>query len=202
MAARWNKEKALRERQSEELQKLKDELQKIQNELNKLAREKEGLQRQLEEKENQLSKAAEDVRVAKDASSAANLRARKAQIIGSRHTASRPSLSTPSRTPPRTPPTTTSKSAKDTNVDIEEVRQEVLALLEKYDQAKVDRIDIIMDKFKGKESLLVEKMKQRYEGGGVTTPSGASQSLQRRSELALQRHKERMQKRLEQQNTG
>ena len=93
------------------------------------------------------------------------------------------------------------------DVNVSEIREQVLTLLEKHDKAKVDRIDIIMDKFKGKESLLVEKMKQRYEGGAAapSTPaaSPAATALQKRSEQALQRHKDRMQKRLEaQQKNG
>lgn len=37
-------------------------------------------------------------------------------------------------------------------------------MLEEYGKAKVNRIDIFMEKFKGKENLLLEKMMQRYEG--------------------------------------
>jgi hypothetical protein len=88
--------------------------------------------------------------------------------------------------------TTTTKAAPPPTANPEEVREKVLALLEKYDKAKVDRIDIIMEKFKGKESLLLEKMTQRYE-----QPGSARASLQLRSEQALARHKERMQKRKE-----
>jgi len=184
MTARWNKEKILRETKSEELEKSKAELRKKQGEVAKLNREKESLARKLEEKDKTLHKAVQDARQAKDASSAANLRARKAQVIGSRHTtASRATIAT---TPVKV--TTTPKN----DVDLAQVRAEVLELLEKYDKAKVDRIDIIMDKFKGKEELLVEKMKQRYE----------APTLQRRSEMALQRHKDRMQKRLDEQKLG
>jgi hypothetical protein len=69
----------------------------------------------------------------------------------------------------------------------------VLALLEKHDQAKVNRIDIIMEKFKGKESLLLEKMTQRYQsGGGSSTPG--TDGGKTRSQLAAERHAERMRK--------
>jgi kinesin family protein C2/C3 len=220
MAARWNKEKALRERQAEDLEKSKVELRKKQAELTTVTCQVDSLNRKLEDKDSQLSKAVKDVRSAKDASSAANLRARKAQIIGSRHNASRPAVTTPARTRTAgaaanssngTPSSTTASGTKKASspaaaddVDIAEVRSQVLELLNKHDKAKLDRIDIIMQKFKGKESLLVAKMTERYEGGGADkgTSSGgttAQVSLQRRSEMALQRHKDRMQKRLEQQ---
>lgn len=76
-------------------------------------------------------------------------------------------------------------------MDVSEIREKVLVLLEKYDETKVGRIDIIMEKFKGKEDLLLEKMIQRYEGDGV-----AQAKLKKRSEMALARHKERMQARI------
>ena len=84
--------------------------------------------------------------------------------------------------------------------DITEIRSQVLSLLEKHDKSKVNRIDIIMEKFKGKEHLLLQKMTQRYEGtGGATSPAP---SVQKRNELAMERHKERMKKIREKQNAG
>ena len=159
--------------------------------------------RKLEDKEAALASSAQELRRAKDASSAANLRARKAQIISSR-APTRPSVSNKAYKPSASlsttkTPTPTKASSEPPSPEILEIRKQVLELLTKYDKAKVGRIDIIMEKFKGKESLLVEKMKQRYEGGGDAGAGGASTNLQRRSEMALQRHKERMQKRLEQQ---
>ena len=79
--------------------------------------------------------------------------------------------------------------------DVSEIRAQVLSLLEKHDKGKVNRIDIIMEKFKGKESLLLEKMTQRYEGGGGGGEnSSADESGMSRSELAAKRHAERMRK--------
>jgi len=187
MAARWNKEKALRERQTADLENSKSELRKKQSELTRVAREKDSLERKLEEKENLLSKAQREARDAKDASSAANLRIRKQEILQSRNiTPAKNSVrkSKPFKTPLMgTIPVSPSPSAKTTNsaaIDVEEVRKQVIALLEKHDKEKLGRIDVIMEKFAGKENLLVEKMKQRYEGAAT------------RSELALARHKERM----------
>ena len=75
----------------------------------------------------------------------------------------------------------------------------MLELLEKYDKGKVNRIDIIMEKFKGKEALLLEKMTQRYESGGASSADDASKT---RSELAAERHMERMRKLREAQGGG
>lgn len=80
--------------------------------------------------------------------------------------------------------------------DIDRIRSQVLALLEKHDQGKVNRIDIIMEKFKGKEELLLEKMTQRYEGGS------SQSSFLKRNEIALQRHNERMKRLREQKQSN
>ena len=74
-----------------------------------------------------------------------------------------------------------------------EIRGKVLALLEKHDKGKVDRIDIIMEKFAGKEVLLLEKMTQRYEGSAAAS-APVSGSAQKRNEMAMKRHEERMRK--------
>jgi len=76
--------------------------------------------------------------------------------------------------------------------EVAEIRTQVLTLLEKYDTSKVNRIDIIMEKFKGKEHLLLEKMTQRYESDGGS--AGADESGMTRSELAAKRHADRMRK--------
>jgi hypothetical protein len=156
-------------------------LERVQKQFAAAARENVSLKKKLEDKESALKESTQDLRRAKDASSAATLRARTAQLVNNRNGGSS-----------RAPAPSTTRSTNDEAADPAEVRVEVLALLEKYDKAKVDRIDIIMEKFKGKESLLLEKMTQRYEGG-------VSSSLQKRSEIALARHKDRMLKRKEQQ---
>jgi hypothetical protein len=173
-------------------------MQRFQKQLAAASRERDSLKRSLEEKEQELNEAFRELRRAKDASSAATLRARTAQVMSNRNGTSRNGpASTPPRIPARSPTnakpnTVTTTKSTPPPADPEEVREKVLALLEKYDTAKVDRIDIIMEKFKGKENLLLDKMTQRYEGSG-----GVSASLQLRSEQALARHKERMQKRKE-----
>jgi hypothetical protein len=68
----------------------------------------------------------------------------------------------------------------------------VLKLLEKYDKSKVNRIDIIMEKFRGKEHLLLEKMTQRYEN--ASNGNDGDETGMSRSELAAKRHADRMRK--------
>ena len=302
MAARWQKEKRMREETAEELEKLKKEFRVVQQAINKKSRECEKLEQDLHEKERKLDKMHHEVRVAKDASSAATLRARRAQVLGARggrnvpiptdhkvvdqlparngsgpprattttatvkSTESTPAnasmksgdsgdsvilgllsgarASSPRRASPmrqggtpyarnasplrkapsggdEAPPVTSmsdSVSASDAAAsstgppdqesekrqqpdeqqhDIVAIRSQVLALLEKHDQGKVNRIDIIMEKFKGKEHLLLQKMQQRYEGSGGVSPAP---SIQKRNELAMERHKERMRVIREKQN--
>jgi chromosome segregation ATPase len=195
MAKRWEKEKSAREEVSEELEKSRQELRKLQKDLATLTRAQESLQNKLEEKERLLEQRTTELRTAKEASSAANIRARKAQVLGSRARPGSPSKigATPSVA------TTSSSGASATSTaateDVSEIRAQVVSLLEKHDKGKVNRIDIIMDKFKGKELLLLEKMTQRYEGGGVGGGnSSADESGMSRSELAAKRHAERMRK--------
>jgi kinesin family protein C2/C3 len=197
MAKRWEKEKSAREEVSEELEKSRTELRKLQKDVATLTRAQESLQNKLEEKERLLEKRTAELRSAKEASSAANIRARKAQVLGSR---GRPA-STPSKiaaSPSIGASSSSGASAASTAAteDVSEIRAQVLELLEKHDKGKVNRIDIIMEKFKGKESLLLEKMTQRYEGGGDggNATTSADESGLSRSELAAKRHADRMRK--------
>ncbi len=214
MARRWEKEKALREESAEELEKLRQELRKAQKEVARFERERETLEQKLDEKEKLLEKKSTELRTAKEASSAANIRARKAQVLGARATP-RPTPA-PAPTPTKAPSSASKSSSSQSGAsaststsastvtsaatstvaseDVSEIRGKVLELLEQYDKAKVNRIDIIMEKFKGKEALLLEKMTQRYEGGGESADGSAADDAKTRSQLAAERHMERMRK--------
>merc|ERR1712161_58010 len=185
MAKRWEKEKNAREDVADELEKSRKELRKLQKSVTSLSREQESLQNKLEEKERLLEKRTAELRIAKEASSAANLRARKAQVLSSR---ARPSNGMTGRTPTKIAGASSTVATE----EVAEIRTQVLTLLEKYDTSKVNRIDIIMEKFKGKEHLLLEKMTQRYESDGGS--AGADESGMTRSELAAKRHADRMRK--------
>jgi len=201
MAKRWQKEKAAREEASEELENIRKELQKLKKEVSKSSREKESLQSKLDEKDRQLDKKSMELRSAKEAVSAANIRARKQQVLGGRNP--RPARPTPTKASSksatsRSSASTSGASSGATSAAASEnaakIRGQVLELLEKYDKAKVNRIDIIMEKFKGKEALLLEKMTQRYESGSKSETSTAASDAKTRSQLAAERHMERMRK--------
>jgi Kinesin motor domain len=309
MATRWQKEKRMREETAEELEKVKKELSKIQKQISKKGNDYEKLEQDLLDKERQLDKLHHELRVAKDASSAASLRARRAQVLSARgrnvpggsvpgsngnvvdqlpkgtssgalrgnatvksvesdtavitataaikpsgsggdsvvhallsstrassplrgsKSPMRPGGAYPTGQSPRKSVSparkavsndviltgSSAESIEDASAvlssdealesrqqpdqhDIAEIRGQVLALLEKHDKSKVNRIDIIMEKFKGKEHLLLQKMTQRYEGASGATSPGPS--VQKRNELAMERHKERMRLIREKQNGG
>lgn len=89
----------------------------------------------------------------------------------------------------------TSPTNKDINPD--EARSKVLTMLKDHDPSKVDKIDAIMERFKGREAFLLVKMAARYDSDNVSHSSQKSSSKgggasQRRSDLALARHMERM----------
>ena len=169
----------------------------LQSQLVKAKREIEKLANLVTEKENLYESLKGDLRKAKDASSAANLRARKAQMLQSRHSnvAQKGSnIVQPTRRGGSKSPTK--------SVDPAEARVKVLAMLKEHDPSKVDKIDAIMDRFKGREAFLLVKMSARYEGdnnsqasGGQRSRSSANGQAQKRSEMALARHMERMRSR-------
>lgn len=175
-------------------------MRKLQKNVTSLSREQESLRQKLDEKERLLEKRSAELRAAKEASSAANLRARKAQVLGSR---ARPTNGGARRTPTKTAGSVsagttsnssgTSASSTLATEEVAEIRAQVLTLLEKHDTSKVNRIDIIMEKFKGKEHLLLEKMTQRYESSNASA-SSTDESGMTRSELAAKRHADRMRK--------
>lgn len=200
MTARWQKEKQLHEKSIAELDTSKNESKNLQAQLGKAKREIERLGKLVSDKESLFDSLKGDLRKAKDASSAANLRARKAQMLQSRHsnvTSKGSNIVQPSRRG-------VVSGTPNKNVDPVEARSKVLNMLKEHDPSKVDKIDAIMDRFKGRESFLLVKMSSRYEAesssqtsSGKKSSSGstAGSAAQRRSEMALARHMERMRSR-------
>jgi kinesin family member C2/C3 len=207
LVARWEKEKSAREESNEEVEKSRKELRMTQQQLSRFKSKLEQLEQKLEDKERALERANDELRTERNRKSAANVRSRRDEVLNSR--AYRPAIviqppasaiPSPSRfsgvgrkTPTNHQSAAISESVDETDKEITKIRSQVLLLLEKHDRSKVDRIDIIMEKFKGKEALLLEKMTQRYQAS--TTGTSAVQpgsSLASRNELALRRHQERM----------
>jgi DNA repair exonuclease SbcCD ATPase subunit len=191
MAARWQKEKVAREEATEELEKARKELRSVQQQYAKTKSQFSTLERKLDDKEHELEAAGKHLRQVGTDQTAANLRARRDLVLNGRTRAASTSIQT-SVTPSKSLSAAngTTGATPPSCDDVPEIRSKVLALLEKYDTAKVDRIDIIMEKFTGKEALLLEKMTQRYE----QTTASPVVSIQQRNQLALVRHRERMEK--------
>jgi len=207
MAARWQKEKAAKEEAAEELEKSRKEQRNLHQQVGKMKSKLGLLERKLEEKERELEIANKRMRQERNSQSASNVRARREEVLSSRKKIPAPSPSLIPTTPAvgagasstaqaaAAAPSGGAASTPSGGDNIAAIRDQVIELLEKHDQGKVNRIDIIMEKFKGKEALLLEKMTQRYEGGSPAA------SFQKRNEIALQRHNERM-RRLKEKNSG
>lgn len=192
MTARWQKEKQLHEEAAATLETTQAASDKLKNNLRTAQRDIERLTKMIDEKENEQDALKTDLRKAKTASSAANLRARKAQMLQSR---------TPGKAGKASGIV---KPTKRSDVDIEkmknispvEAREKVLAMLKAHDPKKVDKIDAIMDRFKGREGFLLVKMESRYEGigdgEGDDNDADKTDASKKRSDMAMARHMERM----------
>lgn len=210
LSKRWQKEKQAREEQYEELEKTRKEMRTIQQQQSKANMKIQTLEKKLETAEDDLENAKQQLRSNRSNQSATAIRSRREQVMSrqppatSNGMAAGPAAKAPAAkssvnpattaaAPPSAPATT--PPAPDESSSVADIRARVLDLLEKHDKGKVDRIDIIMEKFKGKESLLLEKMSQRYEGAAAPSPSV---SAAKRNEMAMKRHEERMRKMREQ----
>ncbi len=99
---------------------------------------------------------------------------------------------------------TIERAEKDPNL-VSQIRFRVLKMLQEHDPTKVAKIDILMAKFEGRETELLEKMIARYEGGtdeskSLASSAEASESnssagdskLKSRQDKSLERHMARM----------
>jgi hypothetical protein len=168
----------------------------------KAKQDRDSLNHKVEENETTLINLKKDLRDAKDATSAANIRARRSELLLSRNGGA-PAVSAPSpKAKPLTSPApavrrtstvrstpTPKKPSATESIDADEVRTKVLALLEKHDPSKVGKIDAIMEKFKGKEKFLLHKMTTRYEADSDSKPDNGRST---RTQLAMERHMNRM----------
>lgn len=188
ITARWQKEKEMRDQANEDLESCQKEFKRVQTQLLKVQKERDDLTKLKIEKDHELTAITKELRAAKTASSAATHRARKAEALQSRKP------STHSLSYNRTRRSTTTKEPKNN----ESARQEVLTLLNKHDPSKINKIDEIMERFKGRESVLLQKMTDRYKQSDMSTKklSSVSESnsddAKTRSQMALARHKRRM----------
>jgi len=196
VTARWQREKELRDEAVNDLENCQKELKRVQQQLSKANRVSVELTKEKIEKEREHSVLVKELRTAKSATTAASHRARKAEALQSRKS-SVPSTRSFDETSQRS---SSSKQA----MDPVEVRQQVLRILKKNDPTKVVKIDAIMERFSGRESMLLQKMTDRYKYGDTTskrnisgTKDKNSDAQNNRSRLALARHKNRLKTRRE-----
>ena len=204
----------------------------MQKELTVSKREQGYLSKQMEEKENVIDGLQKDLRSVKDKLNEEKIRHRRSQVMQSRipapSTGAR-SANAPTRKPissqqsamttRQTSRTTTSSSTNGTKRTVRNmttvpdsprndpayVRAQVLKMLQEHDPTKVDKLDNVMEKFKGREGELLEKMTARYENDGMSAASMSVASISRvgsteedddrpksRQDKALARHMARM----------
>lgn len=208
VAARYQKEKSLREENTVELERLQQELRHHQHQLAALNRDKENASNKQLDQENEVLALKKQLRIATEALSASNIRLRTSQIfLNSTSPTPRKSISKgftqrSKRTPRKTPGSLN-------NAELAEVQEKVISLLKRHDPTKVDKVDLLMDKFRGNEKSLLTKLVDRYEGDNrscksdlslekmsvdseTSKPQPLPTSVQRRSQIAMNRHRERM----------
>jgi len=64
----------------------------------------------------------------------------------------------------------------DTDGGVNYVRTRVVSILRRHDPTKVDRIDTLMERFRGRERFLLDKIVTRYEGDGGDAISSGGKS--------------------------
>lgn len=223
---RWQKEKNAREETAAELGKTQEALRRVKKDLSSLKHKQESLSRQNEEKENIIFDLKKNLRAVKEQFNEEKIRHRRDSVIQSRipapstrkvDTTKKPSPYQPHQSGLKKPSSIRANVAKsvvprtttvsDSN-SVARIRFRVLKMLQEHDPAKADKIDVVMNKFKGRETELLDKMVDRYESkkndeeakddvitsAASTTSStdsndGRSKS---RQEKSLERHMARM----------
>ncbi|KAL9190870.1 hypothetical protein ACHAXT_000576 [Thalassiosira profunda] len=223
ITARWQKEKNAREEKATELGKVQEELQKVQRDLRTVKRQQETLAQQNDDKENTIFKLKKDLRTMKEQLNEEKIRLRRSQVMQSRipaptkgtrsaikanASARKPLTSTkPSglATPTRIKSTAASATKADDDPNsVARIRYRVLKMFKEHDPTKVDKLDLVMEKFKGREAELLDKMIARFERKetteSITSPVEAESTTappedvrpKSRQDLALERHMARM----------
>mmetsp|Transcript_5271 Transcript_5271/g.11965 ORF Transcript_5271/g.11965 Transcript_5271/m.11965 type:complete len:1460 (-) Transcript_5271:94-4473(-) len=232
ITSRWQKEKIIREEKTTELGKVQEELQRVQRDLRNVKQQQASLAQQNEDKENTIFNLKKDLRSMKEQLNEEKIRLRRSQVMQSRIPAptrgtrstddttrkplpSSSGLMKPSsrvngaaRKPDQSSTINTTDRKKDDPNSVARIRFRVLKMLQEHDPTKVEKIDVVMAKFDGRETELLEKMITRYEGGkeesksiiGSTaeatesTTSSSDGRPKSRQDLATEKHMARMQR--------
>ena len=135
------------------------------------------------------------MRKANDALSASNIRLRTSQIIKN---SPKPKNNNSSKRNynGRVSFETNNNNSRLSDDEVASIREKVIAIYRKYDPKREEKVDGLMEKYKGRENALMNKLVDRYEGDHQSVLSEMTheaKSSMSRSQLAMQRHKERMQ---------
>ena len=225
ITARWQKEKVAREETAAELEKTQEALRRVQKDLSSLKHKQESLSRHNEEKENVIFDLKKNLRSVKEQFNEEKIRHRRDSVIQSRIPA--PSARRVDTTIKQSPyqqhpsglkrPTSTrsvvSTKAEPRTTTVSDstsaarIRFRVLKMLQENDPTKADKIDIVMNKFKGRETELLDRMVARYEtknndedakddvitSAESTTSNDSNDGRPKsRQDVALERHMNRM----------
>jgi len=204
MTSRWQKEKQLHEKTLADLDAHQNDAKRIQLQLSTATRECTRLGNLVEEREIAQQMLEEELRKVKDASSAADRRARKAQMLQSRPKKGIPrrikagvkkpvvktfrsstiatastteDMNTPRTARPTTAASVATAATEETTLDIDEARGKVLKMLKAHDGKNVGKINAIMARFKGRESFLLVKLAARYNNSENVSPDQVKKSL-------------------------
>lgn len=231
ITSRWQKEKIIREEKTAELGKVQEELQRVHRDLRNVKQKEESLAQQNEDKENTIFHLKKDLRSMKEQLNEEKIRLRRSQVMQSRipagtnqgihstnaSTARKPlpskkqsGLMIPSSRPngaTRKLEESCTANATDSPNTVARIRSRVHKMLLEHDPTKAEKLDVVMAKFDGRETVLLEKMIARYEGGKEestfisstveATESTSSTSDVRpksRQDLAMEKHMARMQR--------
>mmetsp|Transcript_23199 Transcript_23199/g.37816 ORF Transcript_23199/g.37816 Transcript_23199/m.37816 type:complete len:391 (+) Transcript_23199:149-1321(+) len=180
-----------------------EQLQQVHRDMNNVEQEQESLDvQQNEGKENTIFQPKTDLRSTKEQLNEEKIRLRRSQIMqsripsptkGTRNAYASPRKTIPSQRPSGlmqpSPPssrgnaserksdlsaTDTPDRKKNEPNNVARIRYRVLKMLQEHDPAKVDKLDVVMFKFEGRETELLEKMIARYESGKDESKSVAS----------------------------
>jgi kinesin family protein C2/C3 len=185
LTTRYMKEKTMRESQALQIDKCERELRKVSGLLAKAQKDRDTLSKKVVEREQAMM------------SMSLGMSLGSTTAVGLGMGLVKPSSNGPAATmgPPKTPKTpktpTLMAVKREEEVDLGEgepivaaaggvagIKAAVKALLQKYEPAKIDKLDDLFSKFLGKEAVLLEKMERRYNnfgdsenGGGVAANS-------------------------------
>ena len=167
-------------------------MERLQQQLSRSNRDREASNSKVLGLESEILILKKELRKSNDALSASNIRLRTSQIMQNSHN---PKIRNPaSRT--SYGGSATVRFSESNPEDLVAIRNKILTILTKYDAKKVDQLDSLMEKYEGRENILLKKLVNRYEEDDQSILSEYATETKQgltRSELAMQRHKERMQ---------